>query len=157
MLKRILTGTSLLLVLLCGLLLASWLAPLNNTETLRVDIRPGQTLGALSRQWEAEGWLPSALVLRIQARLLGYERSLRTGEYDIPPGLNGTQLLGLLATATPVSYRITLVEGQPLREALRLLRLLAKFFRVLSQESAALYPFSTSVLIASFVKLNVPN
>ncbi|WP_228346730.1 endolytic transglycosylase MltG [Venatoribacter cucullus] len=121
MLKRILTGMSLLLVLLCGLLLANWLAPLNNTDTVRVDIRPGQTLSALSRQWQADGWLPSALVLRIQARLLGYERSLRTGEYDIPPGLNGTELLALLATATPVSYRIALIEGQPLREALRLL------------------------------------
>lgn len=121
MLKRILTGLSLLLVLLCGLLLASWLAPLNNTDTLRVDIRTGQTLNGLSRQWQAEGWLPSALMLRLQARVLGYERSLRTGEYDIPPGLNGTELLALLATATPVSYRITLIEGQPLREALRLL------------------------------------
>lgn len=121
MLKKLLATLSLLMVIGAGVALAFWYAPLNNTDTVRIDIRSGDTLGRLSRQWEADGWLPSALVLRLQARLYGLERAVRTGEYDIPVGLNMPQLLQLLATAAPVSYRITLIEGRPLREALQVL------------------------------------
>lgn len=121
MLKRITTTLTLLLVIGSGVLLAFWYLPLNNEAPVRIDVRPGQTLSHLSRQWEAEGWLPSALLLRVQARVYGQERSLRVGEYDVPAGLNTPQLLQFLQNATPVAYRLTLIEGRPLREALTVL------------------------------------
>lgn len=121
MLKRIITTSMLFIVVLCGIALAIWYLPLNNQDNVRVEIRSGQTLTALASQWEQDGWLPSALLLRVQARVYGHSRAVRAGEYEIPVGLNSAQLIPFLASATPISYRITLIEGQPLREALKTL------------------------------------
>ncbi|ASP39875.1 hypothetical protein CHH28_14865 [Bacterioplanes sanyensis] len=109
---------AVLLVLVVGLALAAWYVPSTNHESVRVDIQHGDTLAAKSRQWQQDGWLPSATLLRIQARLLDKERILRVGEFDIPAGVTGAQLLGLLETAAPVTYRVTLIEGTRLEEAL---------------------------------------
>ena len=121
MLKRLLTLSALLLVTACAVVLALWFAPLNNSEPVRVDIRAGQTLSGLSRQWESDGWLPSARMLRIQARVYGHERALRQGEFEVPVGLDMPGLLQHLATAPALTYRVSLIEGRPLREALAVL------------------------------------
>lgn len=106
-----------MLVIAIGAALAFWYSPLTNEDSVRVDIRSGQTLHGLAKQWQQEGWLPSALLLRVQARVYGFP-SLRAGEFDIPSGLNGPKLLAHLATQSPITHRVSLIEGQFLREAL---------------------------------------
>lgn len=110
---------SILLLLMVALLLAAWYVPSSNSERVRVQIASGDTLSKKSRQWQNDGWLPSAALLRLQARLLGKERVLRVGEFDIPAGVTGSELLSLLETAPPVSYRVTLIEGTRLKDALQ--------------------------------------
>lgn len=111
-----------LLVAATGLGMAIWNLPTTHTSTERVVIESGSTLGANAAQWEQAGWLPSALLLRVQARLLGQQHVLKAGEYDVPPGLNGPQLLTWFTTAKPVTYRVTLVEGTRLVDALAALK-----------------------------------
>lgn len=96
---------------------SAWRLPLTNSETLRLDIRTGQSLSTLAPQWQQEGWLPSAWLLKLQAKALNWS-GLRQGEFDLPPGLTGPEFLRFLQQATPVSYRLSLIEGQNLREAL---------------------------------------
>ena len=116
---RLGTGLVFILIILAA---ALWQLPNNNQETVRIEIRQGDTLSGLARQWQQDGWLPSALLLRAQARITGQGRVLRRGEFDVPPGLSGPRLLSYLASATPVSYRVSLIEGHDLREALQALQ-----------------------------------
>jgi len=116
--KKILRLGAGLIFLLVVMGIAVWFMPTNNENTIRINIQNGDTLSGLSRQWEADGWLPSSLLLRIQSRLFGMDHSLRTGEFDVPPDLNGMELLNFLATAQPVTYRLALIEGLTLRSAL---------------------------------------
>lgn len=110
-----------LTVLIVGLALAAWFVPSTNSEPVRITIKSGDTLAGKSRQWQADGWLPSAALLRLQARLLDKERVLRVGEFDVPAGVTGAELLTLLDQAQPVMYRVTLIEGKTLRDALQAL------------------------------------
>lgn len=116
--------TAALLLVLLTLLGAGylWTLPSHNEQAVRVDIRPGASLTAMAQRWQDDGWLPSALLLKIQARLLGKQQVLRVGEFDIPPRLTGPQLLAFLAEARPVSYRLSFIEGTTLREAIQTLQ-----------------------------------
>jgi UPF0755 protein len=116
-LKKLLALIATLPVLLLALGLAIWTLPASNDSAVRIQINPGDTLTGKARQWEADGWLPSALLLRIQARLLK-KQHLRAGEYDVPPQLTGPELLAWLETAEAVTYRVRLIEGTRLAEAL---------------------------------------
>ncbi|WP_297004461.1 endolytic transglycosylase MltG [Thalassolituus sp. UBA6592] len=116
--KKLLRLGAGLIFLVAVLAIAVWFVPANNQDPVRVTIHQGDTLSGLSRQWQADGWLPSSLLLRVQSRLLGMDHALRTGEYDVPPGLNGMELLQFLASAQPVTYRLSLIEGLTLSEAL---------------------------------------
>lgn len=117
--KRLFRFGGILILMAAATVAAVWQLPANNDTPQRIEILPGDTLSKAARRWQNEGWLPSALLLRIQARLTGQEKVLRPGEYDVPPALSGTALLSFLANASPVAYRVTLVEGRDLREALQ--------------------------------------
>lgn len=116
MLKRFGVVITLLFILTCGALLAIWYLPLTNKAPVQVEVQNGQNLTQLAQKWQEDGWLPSALLLRIQARVYGSQ--VKVGEYVIPAGLSSAQLLPYLKNATPVFYRVTLVEGLNLRQAL---------------------------------------
>ncbi len=119
MLKQLGVVFTLLFILAIGASLAIWYLPLTNKAAIEVEIQRGQNLTQLAQQWQEDGWLPSALLLRIQARVYGSQ--VKVGEYVIPEGLNSAQLLPFLKNATPVFYRVTLVEGQNLQQALAVL------------------------------------
>lgn len=119
MLKKFTFWLSLVSLLSVGLGLAIWHLPLTNQQPITLEIRQGQTLTALAEEWQQAGWLPSSLLLRLQARIYG--NTLKVGEYEIPSGLSSAALLPYLATATPKTYRLTLIEGQTLQQALNTL------------------------------------
>lgn len=120
MLRRIALSVPPVLLILIALSLAAWYLPLANKEPVRIEIKAGDTLTHLAAQWEVQGWLPSATLLRLQARLYGSK--LKVGEYDIPAGLSSAELLPFLATAVPVQYRLTLVEGHRVSDVIKLLQ-----------------------------------
>lgn len=120
MLKRLAILLFTIILVGIGVGVALWYIPLFNKESVRIEIKPGQTLGVLAEQWQQQGWLPSALLLRLQARVYGDQ--LKVGEYEVPVKLNSAELLPYLTSATPIAYRFTLVEGQTLQDALLFLR-----------------------------------
>lgn len=123
--KRLLVVFVVVVVLGLGGLSAGllwWLDQENLNETpVVVVIEKGQTLNGLAAQWEDQGWLRSALSLKIASRITGGARDIRAGEFVIPPGLSAMSLLGYLAEAPARTYRVSLIEGRPLKEALRVL------------------------------------
>ena len=69
---------------------------LNDTETV-IDIPKGATLSGLAQQWQADGWLRSALALKIAARLSVNGNDIRPGEFVLPEGISNFELLNFLA------------------------------------------------------------
>jgi len=125
MLKRLMSAIVGLL-LLASLVLGSagywWLSQNNlNQTSVVVVIEKGQTLNHMAKQWEDEGWLRSALRLKVAARLTGGARDIRAGEFIIPPGLNSLTILPYLAEAQTRTYRVSLIEGRRLSAALEAL------------------------------------
>ncbi|WP_028292415.1 endolytic transglycosylase MltG [Oceanobacter kriegii] len=116
--KKLIAAAVALPVVALAVFAALWTMPMNNEQAVRIHIEQGETLGQKARQWEQQGWLPSALLLRVQARLLKQEH-LKAGEFDVPAGLDGTALLTFLQTAQPISYKVSLIEGTTLAEALK--------------------------------------
>ncbi len=125
MLKRLLLAMIALLVL-AGLILGSvgywWLSQKNlNQTSVVVVIEKGQSLNSMAQQWEDQGWLRSALRLKVAARLTGGARDVRAGEFIIPPGLSSLSILPYLAEAQTRTYRVSLIEGRRLSAALEAL------------------------------------
>lgn len=142
--KKILGFTIvLLLVIAIALAVAIWNLPNTNTSSVRVMIEPGSTLGRNAANWEKDGWLPSALLLRIQARLLDKQNVLKAGEYNVPTGLTGPQLLQWFIAAKPVTYRVSLIEGTRLTDALAVLKATTR----LTQDIDPLTPEAVAALL----------
>lgn len=140
--KKLFTLLSLLLLVLVALLAALWNVPLSNKDEVLIEIESGETLVSKSRRWEAEGWLPSASLLRIQARLLK-KGELRAGEFMVPPGMDGPAFLVWLETAKPLTYKVRFIEGTRLTDALEALR----HAKRLKQDIEPLTPQSVATLL----------
>lgn len=142
--KKILGFTIvILLIIAIALISAVWNLPNTNTRTERVMIESGSTLNSNAAAWEKEGWLPSALLLRIQARVLDQQHVLKAGEYDVPAALTGPELLNWFTSAKPVTYRVSLIEGTQLTDALGALKVATR----LTQDIEPLTPESVSALL----------
>jgi UPF0755 protein len=117
------------IALLAGALLLAtvvyrwWHAPLAvPVDGLRVDIAPGETLGALSARMAGAGILANPQWLNVAARLRGDDARIRSGEYRIREGTTPETLLELLTSNATLRYRVTLPEGITLAAALARLR-----------------------------------
>jgi UPF0755 protein len=83
-----------------------------------IMIEPGRSLTQVTRWLELEGVLRWPRILVLWARWQGIDRLMRTGEYELTPGLTPVSLLSLLMSGRNVQYPVTLVEGWTARQAL---------------------------------------
>jgi UPF0755 protein len=90
----------------------------DNESGIVVEIKKGQTLSQLAHDWESQGWLPSAKVLLIQARLLDSAKQLKPGEFEVLANTRVYELLTLLTQGSSKRYKISFIEGTRLADAL---------------------------------------
>jgi UPF0755 protein len=120
-LRRLLSITIVLAALaLVGafVFVRQWLAtPLSiGTEPVTVDVRPGQSLTAVSQELAARGVLEHPRLLGLYARYTGADGRMRAGEYAIQPGVTPEGLLELFVNGAVVQHSITIVEGWTFRD-----------------------------------------
>lgn len=118
----------LLLLVLLSIILCSSVAyvavknyletPIGLNQPMVIMIEPGRSLTQVTRRLELAGVLRWPRVLVLWARWQGIDRSMRTGEYELTPGLTPVSLLSLLMSGRNVQYPVTLVEGWTARQAL---------------------------------------
>lgn len=77
--------------------------------TLRVP--SGATFRQVTDSLFAEDLLRNKMVFRALGRVTGKDRSIRSGIFEISPGLNAYELLTYLENATPKQFKVTLPEG----------------------------------------------
>lgn len=93
-------------------------SPIALAQPMIVMIESGRTLTQITNRLEEQDVLVWPRVLVLWARWQGIDRSLRSGEYELTPGLTPVSLLSLLMSGRNVQYPVTLVEGWTARQAL---------------------------------------
>ena len=80
----------------------------------RVTVEEGATLASVAQQLERRGAIPgTATTYRAMARLFGSSDPVQAGEFEIPAGAGGAELLDILQHGRPVVRLITIPEGMP--------------------------------------------
>ena len=119
-------GVVLLAVLSAGAMLYDWNA-LNRPLSIAQDgdwleVEPGSSLGAISRELAATGILRNPRTLRFVGRLRGDATRIHAGEYRLTPGVTSLGLLDQLVAGQVYLHQIAVIEGwrfEELRSALR--------------------------------------
>ena len=94
-------------------LFGSWTAAGPAAQATPVLIAEGSSLGSAARQLEKAGVLDSADRFRMQARLLGGDKPIQAGEYEIPAQASPSQILALLQSGKTLQRFVTVPEGFP--------------------------------------------
>ena len=118
--KLILLFVFVLMILAAGIVYVSQ-QPMTipaGQSNVHIDIKQGQTLSELAYLWQKQGWLPSARLLLLQAKVLGSAKNIKPGEFDVPEDTNSMQLLSLLTQGSNKRYRVSFIEGTKLSAAL---------------------------------------
>jgi cell division protein YceG involved in septum cleavage len=111
----------LLLALLLVALLAGtaafwrlWLASGPKPGPHRVTVAEGASLGSVARQLEQQGVIPgSADTYRAMARIFASSDPVQAGEFEIPAGASGAEVLDILQHGRTVVRLLTIAEGTP--------------------------------------------
>jgi UPF0755 protein len=115
MLKRL-----ILVVAALGLLVGAagfwllWLSPGPKAGPHRVTVQEGSALASVARQLQEQGAIPgTADTFRVMARLFGPSDPVQAGEFEIPAGASGAEVLDILQHGRPIVRLLTIPEGMP--------------------------------------------
>lgn len=81
-------------------------------------LESGSNLTRVANDLAAQELLQYPLALRLLARWQGVANSIQVGEYRLRPGMSPADLLEDMVAGRIVQYRLTLVEGWTIRQAL---------------------------------------
>jgi UPF0755 protein len=106
-------AVALVLAAFVGIYLLWW-SPGPKTGPHDIIVAEGATLGSVARQLDRAGAIPGTpQTYYVMARLLGSSDPIQAGEFEIPRGMGGAAILGLLQHGKPVQRLITVTEGMP--------------------------------------------
>ncbi len=91
--------------------LRSYSAPGPHAQPVLVTAPRGASLNAIAAQLEAAGAVENGLLFRAATRLLGRDRALQAGEYDIPARASMRDIVGMMTDGDVVQYAVTIPEG----------------------------------------------
>ncbi len=96
-----------------ALFASSWYGsgPLENGRAFVVPA--GSTLASVSRKLEKEGAIRSADSFRLRARIFGGSTPIKAGEFMLPAGASGSEILGILQGSGVIRRHVTIPEGLP--------------------------------------------
>jgi UPF0755 protein len=91
-----------------------WLAAGPKPGPHTLVVKEGSTVSSVAADLEKIGAIPgSARTYRYMARLFGSSDPIQAGEFEIPKGMGGSEILDLLQHGRPVQRLITVTEGMP--------------------------------------------
>jgi len=115
------------LVLVCGLG-CYWAfqhqlnQPMNLHETAILRIEPGDSLTAISNMLVRRGWVTHPYFVILAGRSKDLAGSIKTGEYELRPGLTPLQFLSLIVSGKVIQYSLTIPEGWTFKQILDAVR-----------------------------------
>ena len=104
-----------ILLLLSGLGAGSWIyftSPVLETgEDRTIVIREGMHLKEISGILESEGLIKNSAVFVLLAKMKGYSRSIKAGEYILNPAMPPGKIMEMMTRGEVVSHTVTIPEG----------------------------------------------
>lgn len=136
-LLALLAAAALLMLVSFWLFLRSVNAPLQALPEAAVyEVRPGSNLSRVAADLQARGHLSTPLLLRLLARWQGVGGNIQQGEYRLQPGMSAADLLTAMVEGDTIQYRVTLLEGWTIRQALAALHRAEKMRRELAPDAS---------------------
>ncbi len=93
--------------------------PVNLQKPLIFTIKKGMSFAEVNKRLISANLVGNSLYFEFLARFSGSTRQIRSGEYEILPGLKPAELLELFVSGKAIQYAFTLIEGWNVREMLR--------------------------------------
>jgi UPF0755 protein len=106
-------AAALLLMGIAFWVLGSWTSAGPAAKPTPVIIAEGSSLSSAANQLEKAGVLASADSFRLQARVLGSDKPIQAGEYEIPAKSSPSDILALLQSGKTLQRFVTVPEGMP--------------------------------------------
>ena len=94
-------------------------SPLKLTESVVVTMEKGRSLSSFFVKLEENDWLEDGRWIMLVAKVTGKARLAKAGDYELDGKMNSMDVLDLILKGKTVQYKITLIEGQGIKEALR--------------------------------------
>lgn len=120
-----------LAVVMSGSLLLWWLSvdmqkqlrqPLNLQTKTTLHIKSGANLKTISHEMVGREWLSHPYYLVFEGRRQGVASAIKTGEYEILPGMSALAVLNLIVSGKVVQYSLTIVEGWSFKQIMQAIK-----------------------------------
>jgi UPF0755 protein len=92
--------------------------PMPLQEPVMITVAPGSSLRQVTDNLKQQNLLPLSDALVLWARYQDLAGSIKTGEYELAPGISPEGLLALLVSGRNKQYPLTVVEGWTFKQAL---------------------------------------
>jgi len=92
------------------------------TEPQQLLVKPGSSFRAVIEELVERGIIDQPLLLRLYARQHKLSQRIQAGEYLLEPGLSHDGMLQMMVDGRVISYQVTLVEGQTVKEFVAVLQ-----------------------------------
>ena len=79
-------------------------------------ITPGETFDPLTSRLEAEGVIADPAKFKILARIKGYDKKLKAGEFELSSTMTPNQILDVMVNGKSYLHRLTIPEGFTARQ-----------------------------------------
>jgi UPF0755 protein len=80
-------------------------------------VQPGESVTTIADNLKKAGIIDSPTWFRFRLKLKGLESSLKAGRFQVTPGMDTDQLIGVLSTSpAEIGLRFTVIEGQRIGE-----------------------------------------
>jgi UPF0755 protein len=96
--------------------------PLAVAATTRFKVAPGARFTHVVSQLDAEGWVPRPRSWVLYARWKGLAGAIKTGEYEIEPGITPRELLQKMVKGEVLLHSLTIVDGWRVQDVLVAMR-----------------------------------
>jgi UPF0755 protein len=104
-------------------------------EILRVE--RGDSLTAIGRRLVNEGWVKRSFFFILTGRIRGVAGSLKSGEYELRPGMTPRECLALLVSGKVIQYPLTIPEGWTFKQIMEAVQSHPKLKHMLPDVEAA--------------------
>jgi UPF0755 protein len=81
-----------------------------------VEIAPGRGFGAIIESLKQAGLIQNSLKFKILARIRGYDKKIRAGEYQLSSSMSPKDILEIITSGRVYLHKLTIPEGYTMRE-----------------------------------------
>lgn len=106
-----------------------------------VSLDKGKPLSSFFLKLESEEWMKDSRWIMLIAKVTGKARLAKAGEYKLTSDMDSWDILNLLVEGKTVQYKITLVEGQNIKEMLARIAAHDKLIQDIPSDIDKIMPF----------------